>query len=256
MGRNNLGRRSPFHDLFCRGRYALAVSSQPDHSQTLTDPGYSTYFWLHDVDDLLPLEPDCQAYGFFFTKVPFSTSWFRTLHKVVSILSLAVFTVLFGYTLYKHGQSFMDRSFIGTYRQHQTAKKTTVQQLLDDAVNPDATLPVVHKFTPLICVFILLVSITALECLISWNGIIQVNDPLSTGQLIPLVTGVGGLIRVLYLMWSEPNLRLHVFHQERNLPVGTVGRGVGLQPVAGSGMKGATAELRPVPPAELPPGWR
>jgi hypothetical protein len=234
----------------------FAVSYQPNHSQTLTDPGYSTYFWLHDVDYLRPLEPGCQAYGFIFVKVPLSTSWFRTLHKVVSILALAVFTVLFGYTLYNHSKSFMDRSFIGTYQKRQTAKKDPVRQLLDDAVNPDATLPVVHKFTPLICVFILLVSITALECLISWNGIIQVNDALSTGQLIPLVTGVGGLIRVLYLMWSEPNLRLHVLHQERNLPVGTVGRGVGWQPVAGSGMKGSTVELRPRPPTELPSGWR
>ena len=30
--------------------------------------------------------------------------------------------------------------------------------------------------------------------------------PFSTGQLIPPVTGVGGLVRVFYLMYSTPGL--------------------------------------------------
>jgi hypothetical protein len=246
-----MGWCNPVHDLLRCRRYAhLCIFTARSN---LTAPGYSTYFWVYDIDKLQALEPGCQAYGFIFAKVPLTTAWFRTLHKVVSIIALAVFTVLFGYTIYKHGSSFVDRSFVGTYRRRKLAK-SDFEQLLDDATNPDATLPIVHKFTPLICVFILVVSIAALECLISWNQIADVNDALSTGQLIPLVTGVGGLIRVLYLMWSEPNLRLHVFHQERNLPMGAVGRGVAWQPVAGSRPKGPGVEMRPRPPSGPSPG--
>lgn len=179
--------------------------------------GYSTYFWFSDVQQLQPLNEGCEAYGFLFVKVPILTSWFRTIHKIVSAGSLLVFAVLFGYTIYQYGSEFIDRSFVGTYRRKRYEKKNTFEKFIEEAVDPNGELPVVHKFTPALCVFILCVTIAAIECLIEWNQIVDVNEAFSTGQLIPLVTGVGGLVRVLYLMWSEPNLRLHVVHKDKNV---------------------------------------
>lgn len=178
---------------------------------------YSTYFWFSDVEKLRPLNDGCQAYGFLFSKTPLLTGWFRTVHKVVSAGALVVFAVLFGYTVWQYGSEFVERSFVGTYKRKRQQKKSPLEQVLDDVTNPDTEMPVIHKFTPALCVFILCVAIAAIECLIKWNGIVDVNEAFSTGQLIPLVTGVGGLVRVLYLMWSQPNVRLHVIHREKNL---------------------------------------
>ncbi|KAF8242920.1 hypothetical protein K440DRAFT_664457 [Wilcoxina mikolae CBS 423.85] len=180
--------------------------------------GYSTFFWFSDVQKLRALNDGCEAYGFLFVKVPILKSWFRTIHKIASGGACAVFAVLLGYAIYKYRSEFINRSFVETYRRKRYQKKLSgLEKVLDNAVNLDGELPVIHKYTPALCVFILCVAIAAIECLIMWNQIMDVNEAFSTGQLIPLVTGVGGLVRVLYLMWSEPNLRLHVVHKDRNV---------------------------------------
>lgn len=196
--------------------------------------GYSTFFWFTDLDRLGELEPGCSAYGFFFAKVGLASPWFRWIHKIGSISALAIFTILLSYTVYRHGRLFVDNSFIGDLRRKRQEKRNRgtinrdpygIQKLLDDVVNPNADMPIVHRFTPAVCFAVFVIAIAAIECLVVWNGITGVDEAFGTGQLIPLVTGVGGLLRVLYLMWSEPGLRLHLVHLEKNLP--TIPRSAG-----------------------------
>lgn len=210
---------------------------------------YSTFFWFRDVNLLQPLPAGCEAYGFMFIKVPLLKPWFRTTHKIICSLALLVFTTLFGYISWQHGSSFVDRSFVGT---HRLRKKGGFEGLLADAIDPNVQIPVVHKFTPILCIVILGVSISAIEALILWNGITRVNDALSTGQLIPLVTGVGGLIRVLYLMYSTPGLKLHVIRQERNVSVGRQQAGAGQKglEMARPGQRGPEGVWQPPQGAE------
>ena len=48
----------------------------------------------------------------------------------------------------------------------------------------------------------MLLAIIAVELIISWNNIQEVNTILTTGQLIPFVIGVGGLMRICLRWWQ------------------------------------------------------
>lgn len=47
------------------------------------------------------------------------------------------------------------------------------------------------------------VVMTATELTILWNGISDVDEIASTGQLIPFVVGIEMFVRVLYASWFE-----------------------------------------------------
>ncbi|KAI5776717.1 hypothetical protein EDC01DRAFT_681526 [Geopyxis carbonaria] len=184
---------------------------------------YSTYFWFRGIHKFRALDGDCTSYGFAFARVPITPNgWFALLHKIVSLLAVGVFTVLCGWTVFRHWRTFVERSFVGAYRARQHRKlppSSDTEKLLDDLITPGSDSPVVHKISPIICVVVLLISVAANEMLIRWNGIVGVNDAFSTGQLIPMVTGIGGLIRVCYMMWAQPDVRMHFRNPEKNRPL-------------------------------------
>ena len=49
---------------------------------------------------------------------------------------------------------------------------------------------------------VMVFCITAVELVIRWNRIENVNSILSTGQLIPFVIGLGGLGKILFRWWQ------------------------------------------------------
>ncbi|TGZ78985.1 hypothetical protein EX30DRAFT_365512, partial [Ascodesmis nigricans] len=91
-----------------------------------------------------------------------------------------------------------------TYKQELKAKEGEALETMDVLTNPRKEIPLLNAYTPLFCVSLFACSIAAIECMIQWNGIVGVKEVMSTGQMIPLVTGAGGLLRVWYVMWREP----------------------------------------------------
>ena len=55
---------------------------------------------------------------------------------------------------------------------------------------------------PAIAGVVMLLAIIAVELVISWNNIQGVNTILSTGQLIPFVIGIGGLVKICFRWWQ------------------------------------------------------
>lgn len=178
---------------------------------------YSTYYFFygsqHDAD-FAPMKEGCMHYGFLFAKIPLEKPWFRYLHCAISATALTIFTILFGFLMYKHGRQFLDQSIVAHYR----AKKSAPEKegLLDDLTDGEMS-PAVHKVAPAFCTGILVVAVVAIEATVLFNEIQGVNDPLNTGQLIPLVTGVGGLVRTVYKLWRHSEERVHLLHKEKRV---------------------------------------
>jgi len=148
------------------------------------------------------MEPTpCGTKGFAFVKADL-WDWFRTANKYVSIVFTVIFTILFGYTVWNFGPEFWRRTPLGKYR------KLPAREEPKSEVLQEITSGKMPKWTPALCVIILIVSVFAIECVIAWNGVRDVSDIFSTGQLIPLVVGVGGLIQVLYKM-TDTDVRVH-----------------------------------------------
>ena len=59
----------------------------------------------------------------------------------------------------------------------------------------------------------------AIELTLAWNGVSGVYVPESTGQLIPFVVGVLGLVRNLHLIAVEFSEKTHRRKEERNIRV-------------------------------------
>lgn len=170
-------------------------------------------------------EAGCAPIGFAFSKAEISTGWFRVANKVASLIFALIYTVLFGYSVYNFGPEYYHNGktrFTTVYRKlprHsapmaqeipvEPEPDNSLEQGLKEAVNGSMKLP---KWTPALCFLVLVLAVLASELVIAWNGIRDVNDIFSTGQLIPLVVGVGGLIQVLYKLKNQED-RVHIIHR-------------------------------------------
>lgn len=159
-------------------------------------------------------EAGCAPIGFAFSKVELG-GWFRTANKVAAVIFAVVFTVLFGYSVYNFGPDYYNngKAKIKAYRRTVVvAGAEDVLELglnevgdvlelgLNEVVNGSMKLP---KWTPAACLLVLILSVTAVELVIQWNNVTDVNNIYSTGQLIPLVVGIGGLIQVLFKLKNQ-----------------------------------------------------
>lgn len=147
----------------------------------------------------------CAPVGFAFSKVELG-GWFRTANKVASILFAIVYTVLFGYSVYNFGPKYYHNGkakITTAYRRIPAPEESpgdVLEQGLKEVVNGSMKLP---RWTPAVCLLVLVLAVVASELVIVWNGVTGVSDIFSTGQLIPLVVGVGGLIQVLYKLKNQ-----------------------------------------------------
>ncbi|PWW75579.1 hypothetical protein C7212DRAFT_345521 [Tuber magnatum] len=164
--------------------------------------GFATWFWWIGIDNMEPTPCGTKGFAFFEADL---WDWFRTANKFISIVFAAIFTVLFGYTVWNFGPEFWRRTPMGRYKKlsAKVEPKSGGEQALQELTS--GRMP---KWTPALCAIVLIVSVLAVECVIAWNQVRDVNDILSTGQLIPLVVGVGGLIQVLYKM-TDTDVRVH-----------------------------------------------
>ena len=208
--------------------------------------GYSTYYWFYALKNAEFQRANgvgCVDYGFLFAKVQLEKSWFRWVHAGISVVALIMFTVLFGFLIWKHGGEFLDQSVVGQYRAKKQAKLGEAEGLLEEMTNgkPSAT---THKYGPALCVVVLVLAVVAIEATVLFNGITGINDPFNTGQLIPLVTGVGGLVRTIYKLWKNADdERVHLVHKEKRVA----------QQQRGQHMPLNTAQHTGYPPAQYHP---
>lgn len=207
---------------------------------------YSTYFWFYGYQFMQPLEPGCEPIAWLFIKVPFF-GWYQMVLEVISSVAFGTFTLLFFYFMYTRGGQMVNDSFIGSWRR----KKKKKQQKEEEAKEPEVERPRAadlpekpklvkrvtgflknptgkppkpaedkffpHKWTPACCIFVFACAVAAIECMIVWNGITGVGEVFSTGQLIPLVTGVGGLLSELHGIWDQPKVWSLVMEKKKQL---------------------------------------
>lgn len=169
---------------------------------------YAVWYWFVGLDMMELDAAGCAPVGFAFSRVDLR-GWFRTVNKVASIFFAVVYTVLFGYSVYNFGPEYYQNGktkITTVYRRlpehHQPEEEpdNALEQGLKEAVNGSMKLP---RWTPAVCLLVLILAVIAGELVIVWNGVTGVNDVLSTGQLIPLVVGMGGLVQVLYKLKNQ-----------------------------------------------------
>lgn len=166
---------------------------------------YAVWYWFRGLDTLVRDDAGCVPIGFAFSKADLS-GWFRTVNKVAAIMFAVIYTVLFGYSVYNFGPEYYHngKAKITAYRRlpvpEEEGPGDMLEQGLKEVVNGSMRLP---KWTPAVCFLVLVLAVVAVELVIVWNHVTGVNDIYSTGQLIPLVVGLGGLVQVLYKLKNQ-----------------------------------------------------
>ncbi|KAI5843912.1 hypothetical protein DFP73DRAFT_69642 [Morchella snyderi] len=182
---------------------------------------YAVWFWFLGIDKFAELpNATCDPIGFAFSKQPLFDGWFRTANKAIACFFAFVYTILFGYSAWNFGPEYLrnTRAKFGTLyqsvpRQAPVETQSKTEKGLDEIMEVAAeSADRLNKWTPAMCIILLFMSAAAVECVIMWNGVHGVNDMFSTGQLIPLVLGLGGLIQVLHKLMNQDN-RVHYVHR-------------------------------------------
>lgn len=139
--------------------------------------------------------PPCSRSAFFFAMVDLY-HWFRTLLKVTFTIAAVYASAMLLSTLYLvavlcHKLGFVSGvgSILGFNRDQPSAAPDTGT----DSSGRNMTMLTNTSFSLELPVFVLMI-----ELMIKWNKIEGVNTIRNTGQLIPLVVGASGLVRVLY----------------------------------------------------------
>ncbi|KAF2108511.1 hypothetical protein BDV96DRAFT_605573 [Lophiotrema nucula] len=138
---------------------------------------FQIWFWISKVPVLDTLA--CKQFGFLFTRIQLRSRAFGIVNVVLSAVLLAL---LVGYAA------------AGLY-QTQTKKLAIISK-------SDFSPRMIKAYTILNSVSKFIVASTiviATELCIKWNRITGVNDINSAGQMIPLVIGVGSVVRILYM---------------------------------------------------------
>lgn len=123
------------------------------------------------------------AYVFFFSRVPLH-GWLVTFNQVIAVITAAASGVAF----------FMKILAIYTHWEN-------LPRWLFGAVNRTGSIRVetgageMYILGGLILAFAMLVVVV--ELTIEWNSLVGVNNLQSTGQLIPLITGITALVQML-----------------------------------------------------------
>ncbi|KAI3572871.1 hypothetical protein IWW34DRAFT_707869 [Fusarium oxysporum f. sp. albedinis] len=147
--------------------------------------GYACWFWFVGLDELLKKGLNCEIVAF-FGGVPIDGP-FRTFNKVASILGGIICIAFLLWSLVILHRRITETSSIA-----QTARTATTRvELL------------------VLSSSIIALSIAAVEYLITANRITDIDNISSVGQLIPLISGIFGLIEVFFTILRKKLYRRH-----------------------------------------------
>ncbi|ORY09095.1 hypothetical protein BCR34DRAFT_383813 [Clohesyomyces aquaticus] len=140
---------------------------------------FQTWFWVKRVSDL-DLRT-CSQYGFLFKRIPLDSRPFRIVNLALSLLLLVV---ILGFCMATPCAALLERKLkidgkgklikphiVKTYQIFDTVSKLLIATTI----------------------------VSATELCIHWNQISGVNSINSAGQTIPLVIGIGNLVRIIYV---------------------------------------------------------
>jgi hypothetical protein len=72
-----------------------------------------------------------------------------------------------------------------------------------------------HMATFLCSLIIILWSIIAIEATLGWNAVTEIYIITSTGQLIPFIVGIAGIVRVTFLLISRWQVKVSDIWQRK-----------------------------------------
>ncbi|KAF8537358.1 hypothetical protein BDD12DRAFT_227983 [Trichophaea hybrida] len=144
------------------------------HSANIAIGSYSIWFWFRGIDQLA--HSICPSYGFFFSRVTF-LGWFRTFGKVFSILQFLVLLLLL----------VLVNSKIN---------------LKCDGIEPGMLRNIAKVASKIVPWLWSICCILAIELMIRWNHIGEVNSISNVGQAIPFLVGFGSVVTVI-IEWTE-----------------------------------------------------
>lgn len=189
---------------------------------------YGVWFTFKGMDNMK--HPPCSTFAFFIVRVNLY-GWFRTFWKIMFTLGALMYAaIIIGGV----------PTLVMRYWQFLWApvKQDFASQDMEDG-NPktvDTT-----STSNLTLSTGLILFIIGVEMMVRWNHIEGVDSLGSTGQLLPLIIGVGGMFRVIHCLLKRLCAKLFIHRRPRDDD--------------GSGLENSGSVIEPPnqPPSQLPP---
>jgi len=163
---------------------------------------YMVWFWIWGKRSGMFHETPCGIVVFLYAPVPPERfrviSIFFTIHSFV-ILIVMVSLVPNGYRYIRHALKAKSRAVTAISKTSSARQRTHGKYGWG------------YIFNTTICIFGFVTSIMGTELTLRWNKIEDVNFANTTGQLIPLILGLCGAIRVVYLTVKKLYVSLQQF---------------------------------------------
>jgi hypothetical protein len=165
--------------------------------------GYGCWFWFSGLDRML--SSDCRTTAF-FGHVSLS-GWFRTLNKVLfvsaaSILLVMLLLPLVALLCLKRLRAALARLPERSTRRSSQTSEQTAQAASNSHVEDGRTCRVETSLL-FLSLGLVILSVNAIEYLISANRVKGVNEVSSVGQFLPLLIGAFGLLQVSLISFAS-----------------------------------------------------
>ncbi|KAF8464432.1 hypothetical protein BDZ91DRAFT_849723 [Kalaharituber pfeilii] len=195
---------------------------------------YASWFWWSGMERFKSLPPQpshCSGlqYGFFFHRTNLFADWYRKTNFAFAVTGSAVLgTIFVGFI--QHYYMLIWTEFWAAFKDQtsgefggliagmdgggaepapEAAPPQMVTGAKELAASKDRYAPEANPpwWKPALAAATMVVCIITVELLITWNNIAGVNTVLNTGQLIPLVIGIGGLLKILFRWWQMEKVK-------------------------------------------------
>ncbi|KAH6843206.1 hypothetical protein B0I37DRAFT_418330 [Chaetomium sp. MPI-CAGE-AT-0009] len=162
---------------------------------------YSCWFWFGGRDARFLQQPvECGGYGFVFKRVSLRGSSTLAFFKAMSVFLAILFGLFHGFWFYLVP--------VKRWRQDRENNKPVLDSVMSwwgpsgmegreggPTDRGDLTQSI---FSKIYAAFCLVFPILGIELTLKWNSVTGVYNVRSIGQLIPFVTGLAGLVQVIY----------------------------------------------------------
>ncbi|OCK94895.1 uncharacterized protein K441DRAFT_677132 [Cenococcum geophilum 1.58] len=148
--------------------------------------GFELWYWIHQVPKLATVK--CVQYGFFFHKIQLNNRGFRMLNIIFCLFLLLCCITLVCMKVVSKVRPSQGKKVI--------LKKEQYKPLDQDLPKRAHLMQILDSTSQFIVATTVIIGV---ELTICWNKIQDVHDISSAGQTIPMILGIGALIRVIYV---------------------------------------------------------